>query len=328
VFDTNRLKNIIQDSGVSCRQNAKSWVFDCPRCDKRQKLWLRKSTGFFTCFSCNSFRGRAEYALSELLGETIDEIKTKLYGLVIDYSTKHFDLSVDQFQDEDDDLFVEESVLIPTVGWPIDCFPMDNLKAKKGLDYLVGRGIPKDIAVQYDLRYKPDEKRVYFPVKLNGRLVGWQKRLIVPDKVWSEDRGSATHLPKILSSEGNWRDSVVMFSDRINGHRHVVLCEGPIDAIKAHACGANVASMGKMVSRGQIEMLRNQGIERIYLALDPDAFKEIEVLISEFCVDLDVRVMFPPYGVKDLGEMSIDAVYKLFLNAPRVTRHFIFNCFA
>jgi DNA primase len=119
-----------------------------------------------------------------------------------------------------------------------------------------------------------------------------------------------------------------MFADRLIGSDHVVVCEGPIDAIKMHKAGGNVATMGKSIGAGQVKTLRDptrlsreqmsvlstSGVRKVYLALDPDAVKETARLAREMS-DLEVYVIRPPKGAKDIGELSLDEAHQCFLNA-------------
>jgi hypothetical protein len=109
-----------------------------------------------------------------------------------------------------------------------------------------------------------------------------------------------------------------MFFDRLQGQKHAVLCEGPMDALKAHLCGGNVASMGKAVSRAQLQLLRNAGVERLYIALDPDAQEEANRIARQVGMDMKVYNMMAPAPYKDLGEMHFDAVRELFQSARRM----------
>jgi hypothetical protein len=135
----------------------------------------------------------------------------------------------------------------------------------------------------------------------------------------------------MLSSKDVPTAHVVMFANNLVGSEHAVVCEGPIDAIKADACGGNVATMGKAIGPGQIRTLRDpsrltreqvsaiwgSGIKRIYLALDPDAAKETSRLVREFS-DMETYVMVPPKPYHDLGEMSFQEVHDLFRAAKPV----------
>jgi len=111
-----------------------------------------------------------------------------------------------------------------------------------------------------------------------------------------------------------------MFADRVAGHDHAVLCEGPLDALKAHYCGGNVATMGKAVAPAQIQLLKSSGIKKLYLALDPDAAEEVNRLVESLSGHLELYDMIAPTnGTKaDLGAMSLEEVYDLFLSAPKI----------
>jgi hypothetical protein len=320
MLNTNALADLIETSGVAFKQNTRSYILDCPRCLKRDKLYIDRNNGSFVCWLCREtegFKGRAEYALAEIMGLPISEVKAKLYGLDPHRPTSSYlDILIGNFFG-DDDIIDSDAVEIPRITWPHLCRPIDHRFSAKGRAYLEGRGVPASIALEYDIRYNAADRRVYFPVKVAGRLVGYQARLIVSNEWWDEEEQKTKEVPKILSSAEIPRDQTLMFGDRLQGMKHAVLCEGPVDALKAHFCGGNVATMGKAVARSQIAILRNAGIETLYLALDPDAAIETTRLVREFS-DLEVRIMHPPKGYKDLGEMSMEDVREVFLAAPVV----------
>lgn len=296
--------------------NRISYIFDCPRCSKKNKLYIRRRDGHFCCFACrqaNSFYGQAEHAFAALLHLPVWEVRAALRG-----DDHQAIVSLDlRFGDFFDDDFIDpEADEVPSVAWPFDYIPIDAPQAHRGLAYLEGRGISLALAKTYDLRYCVKERRVIFPIKVGGRLVGWQKRLIVQDSYWNEEEGRTVGVPKILSSIGIPRDQTLMFADALIGLDHAVLTEGPVDAIKAHLCGGNVATMGKTISSSQLALLRHHGLRRLYLALDLDAAFETTRLLREMS-DIECYLMTPPPG-QDLGSMTPEAVYELFQAAPRV----------
>lgn len=313
------LAGFLRDVGLNPRQNSVSYIFDCPRCGKSKKLYIRKRDGRFVCWFCRTseegFEGRAEYALAEILQISAKSIAAKLYlqeempeGVFLDYSIE------DWFDNDEEE---EEAEGLRVLQWPLDYYPLDHPHAARGVKYLVEeRGIPIDIAMEYGIRYAPAHRRVVFPVQSTGALYGWQERLVVPHRFWSEKDEVWKEVAKALSSKEIPRDRVLMFADRLRGSDHAVVCEGPIDGLKAHLCGGNVVTMGKGVSIRQMRLIRNSGIHKVYLALDPDAGDEAERLALEFS-DMEVYIMDPrPY--KDLGEMTMEAVLELFRSAPRI----------
>lgn len=334
--DPGRLEAFIEASGLSFRQNSVSWIFTCPRCNKNLKLYLRKRDGRFVCWSCRTetgFQGKAEYALTELTGLPIKEVRRVLYGQRdIEGSSAFCALDVGDFFGNGEELDVD-AVEIPTMYWPYDdYFPIADRRAAKGRAYLEGRGVPLEIASQYGIRYSAKKRKVVFPVEIGGRLVGWQERTILPTERWDEAKQDLVVTAKMLSSKGIPTAQTVMFLDRLAGKDYVVVSEGPLDAIKLHHAGGNICTMGKGVTDGQRATMRdsgrlsrsevgafaNSGIKRIYLALDPDAAVETTRLISDFS-DLETYLISVPRPFKDFGDMSLDAAYGAFLTAQKVT---------
>lgn len=321
-IDPDVLSDFIELHGPSYKQNSVSYIFDCPRCSKRDKLYIRKRDGKYVCWYCreiSKFFGNAEYALSEICGLPLVLVKEALYGADAqnhDYAA--LDLKFGDFFGEEDEVSLDIGLdEIPALKWPLDFFPMDHKFAAEGRSYLEGRGIPLEVAMGYDLRYHPREHRVMFPIEAAGKLVGWQGRITRPEKWWDEENAKYVKTEKILSSRGIPRDRVLMFGDRTITGDYVVLTEGPMDALKCHLAGGNAATMGKAVSPGQVALLRKKGIRRVYLALDPDAVAETSRLVQIFA-DLEVYSMMAPAPFKDIGEMSMAAVAELFGQARRL----------
>lgn len=333
--DEQTLGSFIKNASLSYRQNSRSYIFDCPRCHKKNKLYMEKRGGRFKCFFCadheaHGYQGRPEFALADLAHMPLHEVKRQLYGTEYTGTSVELDLQLTTFFGDEDEVD-SDALVVPEMQFPWDYYPIDHEFSKRGLDYLATRGIDLDVAREYGLRYAPVKKRVIFPVEVGERLVGWQERIVIPTRHWDEERGKYRESAKMLSSKNIPTAQVVMFSNRLQGSKHVVVCEGPIDAIKAHLCGGNVATMGKAVGMGQVETIRDPerltralvsnfkcgGIEKVYLALDPDAARETGRLIKEFS-DMEVYLMTPPKGRKDLGEMDYPEVLDLFHSARRV----------
>lgn len=310
---------------MSYSENSVSWIFTCPHCFKQKKMYVRKRDGRFVCWRCketDGFQGRAEFGLSELLGVPLSTISRQLYGDVALRNDPTMESCLSDFfgfgDDIDEDAFEHD-----VIEWPYDYYPIDHPFSKRGLEYLKGRGIGLRLAKEYGLRYCPETRRVYFPISDGGRLYGYQGRLIVPHE-YVDEEGEKQEVPKVLSSKGMRRDRALMFMDRLRGVDHAVLCEGPVDAMKAHYCKGNVATMGKEVSDYQLNMLLGAGVKRIYIALDPDAWETISSLDTRLYGQVELYLMMPPKGKKDLGEMNPEEVYQLFLDArPFEVRLFV-----
>ena len=265
------LKSILEGSGISFKQNPISYIFDCPRCSKKQKLYIRKRDGRFVCWSCREtagYKGRAEFALSDLLQRSVSDIRAELYGDIEIQANTYLECSFTGWGETEEEEDTEASW--PRMPFPFDYYPVAHTWAKKGRDYLEGRAIPCNIAEEYDIRYCPAKRAVMFPVVVRGIQVGWQERVTYNTRLWDEEKGW-TDFGKAKTAPGTPRDAVVMFADRLEGSNHCIITEGPVDAIKTHLCGGGVATMGKTVTPSQIELIRSYGVNTIYVGLDPSA---------------------------------------------------------
>jgi hypothetical protein len=329
VADAAILKQIIDQAGLKYDQTSVSYVFNCPRCGGKKKLYVRKKDGRFVCWVCkevDNYQGRPEYALADLLGRPIKVIQSRLYGGADIPVAVYLDVKLSDFYGDDEEVDADAHELT-AVDYPFDYIPIDDPMAKRGADYLAGRGVPLWMASQYGIYFCPQKRRVVFPVQSQGKLYGWQERLIVNHQ-WLDENGEEREVPKILSSTGIPREKTLMFADRLHGYDHAVLCEGPVDGIKAHLCGGNVVAMGKAVSPEQTRLLLNGGVRKLYLALDPDAADEIRRLVQGLNADVELYEMLAKgVGAKpDLGSMTFEEVHQLFLEAPKIEpgRVFIF----
>lgn len=321
------IRGLLQENGVSFKTNSKSFIMDCPRCKKDKKLYIRRADGRFVCWYCkeiDGFQGRPEFALAELCSFPVSEVQRRLYGDNVDKPTAmHLSIAVSDFEDEDSADYVDLEEQLKPMAWPLDFYPLDHELGRKGARYLESRGIPTSVAMEYGIRYHPAKASVIFPVQSKGELLGWQARLVENDKpYWDERRQKVITPLKAVTSTDLKRDRVLMFADRLNGSEHCVLTEGPIDALKAHLCGGNVASMGKAVAKSQLQLIRNSGVRKLYLGLDPDAYLELDRIRKEMR-ELTLYDFRPPAPYKDLGEMPMEAVKQLFDNTPVLNPAFV-----
>lgn len=304
-FLKTEFQRLLDKHGVDYKESNTSFIMTCPRCDKAKKLWVLKHNGYFVCWSCketDNFQGRVEIALSEILNRPLSEIRPLLYhGEIPTGAELNLDLSA--FGSDDEYVNIQGPPTLDIIDWPIDVVTLDSKYGEKGRAYLLGRGISLAQAELYDIRYWPNHKRVVFPVKRNGELYGYQARSIV--------KGVE---PKILTSTGLRREHILMFEDNLKLCDHAIICEGPVDALKIASCRGAVATMGKAVSKSQLEIIRKHGIKKVFLALDPDAADEAARLAKELG-DMETRLVLPPYGKKDLGECSYDEGLKAFRSA-------------
>jgi hypothetical protein len=322
-----KLSQYIKDLGLSYKETSQSFIFNCPLCGGKDKLYVRKSDGKFRCFRCvteNGFSGNAEYALIELTDIPLNIVKKTLYGNS-QHQASFLDLKLEDFFDEEEDVneIPEAKGCLPELTWPYHCIPILHPGSRNGLDYLQRRGIPLEIADLYGIRYSPENRAVVFPVYVGTSLLGWQYRTIDKTRAMVDDK--VVERPKAWSSPNLPRDKVFMFSNRLINAQAAVLCEGPIDALKCHLFGnGNICAMGKSISAAHVSTLLRSGIKTVYVGLDNDAFAELDPLMSKIGDDINLyRIQVPDVkGEKaDLGSLSMEEAYKVIMASEKMRRN-------
>jgi hypothetical protein len=330
MFNAAGLKEIVLAGGVAFRQSSISYIFDCPRCGKRDKLWMYKESGNFKCWVCaeaDGFRGACEKALVAIYGgDYQDYAKVLRGGEVPDMGPLQLEFRDD---DSESDLFVDDrEPVFNGWEWPPTAVDADDPRFAPGRSYLMGRGIGETIIRKYDIRYSPGENRVLFPYVINGELVGWQGRICGPNVLFDTITGRTREIPKALTKiqegiQGNY----VMFAQNLERSPHAVLTEGPITGLKAELCGGNVTTLGKGVTPAQLRWVASK-VKRMYLALDPDAGEDI-MRSGDFLAGLDIEafLMRVPQHVTerlakvgkkaDFGDCTPEEVLKAFEDAER-----------
>lgn len=304
------LRNFITKGGVSYKEGASSWIFTCPRCSKARKLYIHKQNLGFICFVCKEnsrFYGRAEFALAELYNLSVSEVRYLLYGAAEKQFKKYIEFELKELFDYEE--IVEETALSETI-YPPNFVDSNSPAFKAGREYLLSRGLKQHHIDIYNIKYHPYWRTVVFPVEYKGQLFGWQ------------ERGTQGNFK--YTSKGLRKDKVLMFQDRLDISSHAVLCEGPVDALKCHPCGGNVASMGKAVSEAQLKIIKER-CNKLYLALDPDATGEIDKICRKMYDVMPVYIMLPPHGKKDFGECAEEEALERFYKAQPYYGQIIYN---
>lgn len=341
MVDPDVLSDFIKKSGLKYRNGANSYIFTCPICNKKDKLYIRKKDGLFCCFYCReteNFKGSAEFALSKLTNTSVKEVSYALYGTgevqfheFISIKFKNAPFNDYAFEDLIEEETQEQETSLPELVWPIDFVGPDRPIFQKARNYLYSRGINEYLIEQYSIKYQPEKQRVIFPVIVNGELLGWQGRYTENTEILDSSGNLLYKIPKILTSKGLSGGKYFMFQDRVKGSEHAFLTEGPVDAIKCHLCGGNIASMGKSVSKGQISSLVQTGIKKLYLGLDPDAATDTARIAKEISSlsnnEIKIYLVNPYPGREDMGDCTLEEVREQFekaelLSFPRIFIYF------
>jgi hypothetical protein len=313
-----KIRDLLEKFDIPFKQNRTSFILKCPKCSKAQKLYIYKASGRFICFKCGQdFSGAVEFVFREFTQQSIVELRHYFYGATEVSGELHLNLNLLDWFDTPEEAQEVTTPILEVLPSP-NFVQLSSKWGAPGRQYLESRGIPLEIAEQYGIMHDPSQNRVIFPVKDGEKWYGWQARACGPTTFIDEETQTVTRIPKALTMGGLKKDRVLMFSDRVKNSKHIVLTEGPIDALHCHLVGGNVCSLGKLISKHQLNIIRNSGIQRLYLGLDPDAVKESRQLIKDLAGDVEIYDLRPPKKYSDLGEMPLDEVFELFKRAPKL----------
>jgi len=207
---------------------------------------------------------------------------------------------------------------LPSIPWPAGVEALSGTgRHNRGWTYLHNeRGIPLAEAMEYRVGYGVRgrlEGYVVFPIFMDGALVYWQARACwdPPRHLARDERREwvkATNYRKTLNPigrDGEARAGDVLFNyDRARVAWHVVICEGPIDALKV---GPNaVALLGKAPSPTKIERLLRMQARQYTVYLDPGVAEAAaaESLAGELSGFAPTFIATPPAG-RDPGNLTL-----------------------
>lgn len=264
-----RIIAIIEEYGFEYKDKSRAIYTECPLCGRADKFSILKANGACICYrgSCEFGKRWFEDWIMLVGNVTRIEAKRRLYGEV---DQKRFQ----EAADDPDSMFKgfheqeEETVAttIPPIQFPeYHMIKITSAEATEAVEYLQRRGVSLEMAAKHNIHYSPMLRRVILPITMNGKVYGWQGRHI--DPVADEMR--------MRNNVGFRREVLVMFADELSNNKHAIICEGPFDALKFDKVGGYVATMGKFVSDKQLATILSYGPQKIYLALDDDAAKEL-----------------------------------------------------
>ena len=265
-----KIKEIIEDSGFSYREKSRSIATTCPVCGQSKKFSILKKNGASICFrgSCDFGKRWFEDWIAMTKGIPRTEAKKILLGssdaieVISDRKTLSFK---DHFNYTP--MSEVEPINYPAAGG----FVLSNDLSLDGVKYLESRGIPKKLAEYHDITYSPIDRRVVLPIKVFGTCYGYQARAV--DNVLDKDR--------MRNNLGFRRDRMLMFHDEALSFDHLIITEGPFDALKFAKVGGYVATLGKEVSNHQIEIMHELEPTKVFIAFDSDALEESYKLAND-----------------------------------------------
>jgi hypothetical protein len=307
-----KIESFFDKAGISPnKETGRSFIFDCPVCGSKDKLYIEKNTGRGVCFrhkqaNCPSAKTGVVKTMHLLTKLPIDQIARDFSNTVTSTPTENLE----------QDLFSTkkiEDILLPLEvdGLPVDANPIFFPEENAGLQYLKSRGLDTEQLSHLGVMYSESARRVIFPVIMNNKLYGWQGRAVDQD-----------NFLRMYNLPGKWKAKTLMFHDNLNGSNHVIIAEGAVSALKFGLVGGYVATMGKSISKDQLTLITQSGKKHIYLALDPDATTEMEDLYKYFktlpIADLEIYLIKVPEGKDDFGDCSYEECRDAFNTAERL----------
>jgi DNA primase len=298
-----KIKQLLEQSGIATKQTKRSIVCSCPlqTCQSEFKVYIEKSSGRSICFKCGT-KWKPQAILALMLQIPFEEAQRTLFGdinyelndkLELFFNDEEGFDSIDAEFEEDAPVELLKEVSIDPLFMPVEA-------SEEGMQYLAGRGVTDlNLIRQHGLLYSATMNAVIFVIRdLQSRIVGWQARYINPRD------------PKIrmMTYAGMLKAKILYnYNNTVNKHS-LILTEGPFDCIKSDVVPGftAVASLGKIISDDQINLLISSQAENIYLGLDKDAYTEVQKLAEKLASVKKFKLfrLIPPSHRKDLGECN------------------------
>lgn len=298
------LRDSIEKARRSCKATRQSFVIDCPVCAKEDKCYIRKETGQSICFVCGTKWGLRGILIA-ILGVNYSEVDKLLFGFHGEGEKLYsFDpqsllnleqLSLPELSDRD---FIED-LEEPYKVFYMDPSFVDLWESDRAIFYNVEKRQVSDPAiwVRHEMKYHAGMDAVVVPVRIHGTLIGYQARFIEPK----------SPMFRMRTSDGLPRERALMGYDQASEMESVIVVEGIYDMLKTdlfkHGIGS-VATMGKVVNEGQIELIKKLPAKKIYLGLDRDAEEKVHELCASLAGFKEVHRILPPDHRKDFGECN------------------------
>lgn len=301
------------------------YLLTCPRCASLRLRWNnRKHT--FICWGCK-LTGDTIFLIQIM--EQCDELGA------IDYIYDGY-VGGDAKIDKLDDLIgsapapvVMRARALKPIEWPksVDLLSVPCAPHGQAWAYLRSRGVSEASVSAWKLGYGRHGRLsgfVIFPCFVDGHLVYWQGRACwdPPDlpsearKLWVQSTGYRKTLNPTTREGYATAGDVLLGYDRARSLKHIVIVEGPIDAIKV-GDGA-VALLGKVLTPAKLDRLMRTRAQRftVYLDRGKEEREAALKMAAELSAFGEVFIATPPEGF-DPGSLTYEQNAKVIKEAPR-----------
>jgi len=239
--------------------NDENVTMACPRCHKKRKHFLisiNPQKKYCHCFKCG-YKASWAGLISQLKNISYEEAK----GIV------------------EDNFWIKpkiEKKIEPII------LPERELWADEAWNYLINRGLTKELIWKYDLyltRERPYYNRIIISVYFRGKPVSFQARAINGNRL------------RYLSPKNSSIGMVLYNYDEIKINEPLVISEGVFDVLNLVKHGYNsVATFGKKISDSQIDLLEKKGVKEVILMYDADATSKTKDVFLKLQGHFDVKI--------------------------------------
>jgi DNA primase len=281
-------------------QASHEYLLPCAACGSSRLRWnALKGWGTWVCWGCR--RSGDTLALVELL-ERCDELEA------VDYVMKGYvggkaPIQLDASALKDPRAQRQRLTRLPQIPWPMGVDVLGRIALHEpAWRYLSSRGLTHHALDGYRLGWGRSgwlAGYLVFPCYMDGGMVYWQGR-----QARDPTTGPKTLNPRAEPGMATAAD--VLFNyERARTADHVVVCEGPIDALKIgpHA----VALLGKATSPAKIERLLRMRTLRytVYFDAGDEERECAERLAAQLSAFATTYIAEPPAGY-DPGALTVE----------------------
>lgn len=267
----------------------------CPYCHKENKMGVNLSMYRCNCFRCGEHPNPAQLVMDVEGLETYNDLLNLLNNGNFDELT---------FKEEHVEIQHAKDMYLPD-GFKLITRGTSQL-AKSIRSYITNRGFSLDYLQKNGIGYctvPPLFGYLIIPFYYSGKLRYYNARSVIGN-------GPRYNNPN-KDVTGVGKEFIIYNHDALELYRSVFLCEGAINALTMGERG--IATMGKAISRYQINQIIKAPVERVIILLDPDA-KQYAIDTALKLVNFKkVKLVFLPEG-KDVNDLGKTETMKIIYN--------------
>jgi len=268
----------------------------CPFCEKIGKppdtkfhLYIHLKKKLFHCFRCSAsgkFRS---------LNQLVRILTGKSQSLFSDWNEVIQDAL--SYFDNSSQVFAKQTQNNEVINLDVISIQVDKSLTPIAYNYLKSRNLS-------DLEIEEYQIRVGKSYQIDNKIIRkWKGRVLFPffennQVIYVVGRSYTGQEPKYLNSKGSRRDK--LFPSRTFRTSEIIVCEGIFDAINAKRTTGiySVATLGKEITDEQVNIIVENGVKTVYLALDSDlTIEEWQKSIMKFLIKgCKVFPVFLPQG--------------------------------